>query len=131
MRRRVQLEPGLTGRWTRVACTGHRPQGLPSGCEPWLADELRRIAARLAADRGMQVAISGAAAGADLLWAEAAHDVDILAWPSDFCVQSPLAGGSSTCAPWRSGPDHPTGARRGQRGSASHRFSSSLGRRGP
>ncbi len=41
---------------------------------------MRRIAAKLAADRGMEVAISGAAAGADLLWAEAARDVDVPVW---------------------------------------------------
>jgi ribA/ribD-fused uncharacterized protein len=80
MRRRAQLDPRLAGRWTRVACTGHRPQGLPPGSEPWLAEELRRIAAKLAADRGMEVAISGAAAGTDLLWAEAAREVDVPVW---------------------------------------------------
>lgn len=80
MRHRAQLDPRLAGRWTRVACTGHRPQGLPPGSEPWLAAELRRIGAKLAADRGMEVAISGAAAGADLLWAEAAHDSDVPVW---------------------------------------------------
>lgn len=77
---RALLEPRLAGRWTRVACTGHRPQNLPSDSEPWLTTELRRIAAKLATDHGTNVAISGAAAGADLLWAHAAHHRNIPVW---------------------------------------------------
>ncbi|WP_394622412.1 DUF1273 domain-containing protein (plasmid) [Lentzea sp. JNUCC 0626] len=80
MGHRARLAPERAGQWVRVACTGHRPQGLPPGSEQWLAEELRRIAAKLAADHGTQVAISGAAAGADLIWAEAGHDSGIPVW---------------------------------------------------
>ncbi|HEY3691144.1 MAG TPA: NADAR family protein [Pseudonocardiaceae bacterium] len=80
MRHRAQLNPDLDGRLTRVALTGHRPQSFPPGAEPWVADELLRIAAKLTAVHGMEVAISGAAAGSDLLWAEAAHGLDIPVW---------------------------------------------------
>jgi ribA/ribD-fused uncharacterized protein len=97
MRRRAQLDPHLDGRLARVSCTGHRPQGLPPGSEPWLAGELRRIAAKLAADRGMQVAISGAAAGTDLLWAEAAHDTGVPVW-----LYQPYRGHDGRWSPdWR------------------------------
>jgi ribA/ribD-fused uncharacterized protein len=80
MGHRARRAPERAGQWVRVACTGHRPQGLPPGSEQWLAEELRRIAAKLAADHGTQVAISGAAAGADLIWAEAGHDSGIPVW---------------------------------------------------
>jgi ribA/ribD-fused uncharacterized protein len=81
MEQRAQLAPVFDDtEWTRVACTGHRPQGLPPGAQSWLADELRRIAAKLATEHGMRTAISGAAAGADLIWAEAAHAVDVSVW---------------------------------------------------
>lgn len=80
MRHRARLASTPADRWVRVAATGHRPQGLPPGSEQWLADELRRIVAKLAVEHGTQVAISGAAAGADLIWAEAGHDNDLAVW---------------------------------------------------
>lgn len=87
MAHRAELDPTLAGAWTRVACTGHRPQGLPASSQPWLADELRRVAAKLAAEHGTEVMISGAAAGADLLWAEAAHATGLPVW-----LYQPYAG---------------------------------------
>ncbi|WP_410646242.1 NADAR family protein [Amycolatopsis sp. cmx-4-54] len=80
MAHRAWLASEPTGTWTRVALTGHRPQGLPPGSEAWLADELRRISAKLSAEHGTRVAISGAAAGADLIWAEAAHSSGMPVW---------------------------------------------------
>lgn len=66
--------------WGCVACTGHRPQYLPSGSQQWLSRELARIAARLRAEHGTEIAISGGAAGVDLMWAEAAHTVGLATW---------------------------------------------------
>jgi ribA/ribD-fused uncharacterized protein len=80
MDHRAELAPELADQWTRVALTGHRPQGLPAGSEPWLADELRRIVEKLVAAHGMREAISGAAAGADLLWSEAANAAGVPVW---------------------------------------------------
>ncbi|OXM57081.1 hypothetical protein CFP71_09990 [Amycolatopsis thailandensis] len=80
MAHRALLASDPAATWARVALTGHRPQGLPAGTEPWLEAELRRIAAKLAAEHDTQVAISGAAAGADLIWAEAAHDTGMPVW---------------------------------------------------
>ncbi|RSM68688.1 hypothetical protein DL991_41195 [Amycolatopsis sp. WAC 01375] len=80
MDHRARLASAPVGAWTRVSLTGHRPQGLPPGSEPWLENELRRIAAKLATEHGTRVAISGAAAGADLIWAEAARDADVPVW---------------------------------------------------
>jgi ribA/ribD-fused uncharacterized protein len=81
----MQLRTGLApdarrGRWGRVACTGHRPHLLPPGCEDWLAAELRRVAAKLVSEHGTEVAISGAATGSDLLWAEAGHAAGTRVW---------------------------------------------------
>lgn len=80
MAHRARLASEPTAMWARVALTGHRPQGLPPGSEPWLEAELRRIAAKLVAEHGTRVAISGAAAGADLIWAEGAHDTGMPVW---------------------------------------------------
>lgn len=72
------MEHAITYR--RVACTGHRPQYLPNGSQQWLSSELSRIAARLRDEHGTEIAISGGAAGVDLLWAEAAHAVGLETW---------------------------------------------------
>jgi len=80
MQVRAELAAQTADAWVRVACTGHRPQGLPHGVQPWLADELARIATKLAAEHGTRTAISGAAAGADLIWAEAAHTTGTPIW---------------------------------------------------
>lgn len=70
----------LAERWVRVACTGHRPHLLPAGCSEWLEAELRRIAVKLVTEHGTEIAISGAAAGSDLLWAEAGHAAGARVW---------------------------------------------------
>ncbi|WP_019819457.1 LOG family protein [Saccharomonospora saliphila] len=66
--------------WRNVACTGHRPQYLPPGSQQWLSDDLARIAARLRDEHGTEIALSGGAAGVDLLWAEAAHSAGLATW---------------------------------------------------
>jgi ribA/ribD-fused uncharacterized protein len=64
MRLRSTLDPSAQeDRWVRVACTGHRPHLLPAGSHDWVEQELRRIAAKLVAEHGTEVAISGAATG--------------------------------------------------------------------
>ncbi len=81
MRLRSALAPSAQAdRWVRVACTGHRPHLLPAGSHDWVEQELRRIAGKLVAEHGTEVAISGAAAGADLLWAEAGHAAGSRVW---------------------------------------------------
>ena len=67
-------------RWVRVACTGHRPHLLPAGSHDWVEQELHRVAGKLVAEHGTQIAISGAAAGADLWWAEAGHQAGAAVW---------------------------------------------------
>jgi ribA/ribD-fused uncharacterized protein len=69
-----------TDRWVRVACTGHRPHLIPAGSHQWVDDELHRIAGKLVTAHGTEVAISGAAAGADLTWAEAADQAGAQVW---------------------------------------------------
>lgn len=63
----------MTATWTSVCATGHRPQHLPREVHGWVRDELYRICARLRDEHGTQVAISGAALGVDLWYADAAH----------------------------------------------------------
>ncbi|SFE22625.1 hypothetical protein SAMN04487819_109225 [Actinopolyspora alba] len=66
--------------WGRVACTGHRPQHLPTGSQQWLFGEFIRIAVRLREEYGTTIALSGGAAGTDLLWAEAAEEAGLTTW---------------------------------------------------
>lgn len=81
MRFRAALAPAAPAdRWVRVACTGHRPHLLPDGSHDWVERELHRIAGKLVANHGTQIAISGAAAGSDLWWAEAGHTAGAKVW---------------------------------------------------
>jgi ribA/ribD-fused uncharacterized protein len=81
MHLRATLAPARQAhQWTRVACTGHRPHLLPAGSHAWVEAELHRVAGKLVAEHGTQVAISGAAAGADLMWAEAGHTAGARVW---------------------------------------------------
>lgn len=83
----------MTQSWTQVSATGHRPQSLPEGSQEWLADEFARLMGKLGDQCGMQVAISGAAMGADLLWAETAVAAGMRLW-----LYRPFAGHDSR---WR------------------------------
>lgn len=80
MRLRGRLTGAAKDHFTRVACTGHRPQNLPAGSQPWVIDELDRVAAKLRAEYGLEIAISGGAIGADLWWADAAHRAGARVW---------------------------------------------------
>ena len=80
MQLRDRLTDAPAQRWTRVACTGHRPHVLPAGSQEWVIAELERIAVKLRAEHGMQVAISGGAMGSDLWWADAAHAAGAGVW---------------------------------------------------
>lgn len=77
---RRQRNSPVQRHWIRVACTGHRPQGLPPGSEDWVESQLRRVATKLRQEYGMRVAISGGAAGTDVYWAEAAAEVAASTW---------------------------------------------------
>lgn len=57
--------------------TGHRPQHLTEGEQLFAREELLRLAHKLKADHGTELAISGMALGADTWWAEAAIEVGI------------------------------------------------------
>lgn len=82
---RGRLRPRPPGHWPRVMCTGHRPGSIPDGARGWVVDELNRVAAKLAAEHGTQVAISGLAIGADLWWAHAAHRAGLRVWGYSPC----------------------------------------------
>ena len=61
--------------WPVAMVTGHRPQHFDPNRPDvfdWLSGELRRVLAKLRAENGTGMAISGMAAGTDLLWANAA-----------------------------------------------------------
>lgn len=85
MRRRAQLNPAVAGRWTRVACTGHRPHKIPPRLRGWVQEELARVAAKLVAERGTEVGLSGLAQGSDLWWAQAAHAAGARVWAYSPC----------------------------------------------
>jgi uncharacterized phage-like protein YoqJ len=73
------------GQWVRVCCTGHRPGGIPARTRPWVIEELDRVAAKLAAEHGTRIAISGLAIGADLWWAQAARRAGLKVWGYSPC----------------------------------------------
>ncbi|WP_309117047.1 SLOG family protein [Saccharothrix sp.] len=80
MRLRDEFTDAPARQWTRVACTGHRPHILPADSHDWVIAELTRIAAKLRAEHGTSVAISGGAMGSDLWWADAAHAAGTRVW---------------------------------------------------
>lgn len=82
---RAVLAPPPTGLWTRVMCTGHRPAGIPPQARRWVREELLRVARKLAAEHGTQIAISGLAVGSDLWWAQAAHEAGLRVWGYSPC----------------------------------------------
>jgi len=82
---RARLHPRPAGHWPRVMCTGHRPGSIAADTHGWVRDELDRVAAKLAAEHGTQIAISGLAIGADLWWARAAHRAGLRIWGYSPC----------------------------------------------
>lgn len=89
MRLRDRLSDPPTRRWTRVACTGHRPHILPTGSQEWVTAELARVATKLRTEHGMQISISGGAMGSDLWWADAAHAAGTRVWLYQPFAQQP------------------------------------------
>lgn len=80
MRLRARLAATPDGQWTRVAATGHRPQIIAPSVHGWVIEELSRVAVKLRAEHGTEIAISGGAMGADLWWADAAHGAGSRVW---------------------------------------------------
>jgi ribA/ribD-fused uncharacterized protein len=80
MRLRAQLTAAPATRWFRVAASGHRPQHLPPESHTWVQQQLGRVAAKLYAEHGTRIAISGGALGTDLWWAEHAHRARQRVW---------------------------------------------------
>ncbi|MGW5074370.1 hypothetical protein [Rhodococcus sp. NPDC004095] len=81
MRQRAVARGDATDRWVRAAVTGHRDHLLREpGTAEWVQGELARLAGKLAADHGTQIAISGFATGADLWWADAATEAGLSLW---------------------------------------------------
>lgn len=81
MRQRALDRGDAPDRWVRAAVTGHREHLLTEpGISEWVQGELARVAGKLAAEHGTQVAISGMATGADLWWADAAHEAGLALW---------------------------------------------------
>lgn len=80
MRTRARLRGDAANRWVRVACTGNRPHKLTDEQAQFVQQELVRVASKLAEQHGTQVAISGAALGADTWWATAAVQAGLSCW---------------------------------------------------
>ncbi|MDH6284035.1 NADAR family protein [Prescottella agglutinans] len=81
MRQRAIGRGDAPDRWVRAAVTGHREHLLSEpGTRAWVQGELERLAGKLAADHGTQIAIAGMATGADLWWADAAHETGLAVW---------------------------------------------------
>lgn len=73
-------------RWTRVMVTGHRPQHLTDAQAAWAQDELDRLAIKVRDTHGAQVAITGAALGADTWWARSARRAGLRLWAYVPCL---------------------------------------------
>lgn len=80
MAERARLTGAPPDRWVRVAVTGHRPQHLTSEQAAWAQSELDRLAVKLRDHHGTQVAITGAALGADIWWARSARRAELTLW---------------------------------------------------
>jgi ribA/ribD-fused uncharacterized protein len=80
MEHRAGLRGDRADRWTRVAVTGHRPQSLTSDQSAWAQGELERLAVKLRDGHDTKVAISGAALGADTMWARAGVRAGLDLW---------------------------------------------------
>ena len=81
MRQRAIDRGDAADRWVRAAVTGHREHLLQEpGTREWVQSELDRLARKLASDHGTQVAISGFETGADLWWADTAHQAGLSVW---------------------------------------------------
>lgn len=94
MELRASLREDSPDTWTRVAVTGHRPQALTADQIAWSTDELERLAVKLRDCNGTQVAITGAALGADTYWAKAAVHAGLDLW-----AYVPFLGQAATWEP--------------------------------
>jgi len=77
---RAALRGDRVDRWTRVAVTGHRPPSLTPDQSAWAEGELERLAVKLHDGHDTKVAISGAALGADTMWARAGVRAGLDLW---------------------------------------------------
>ncbi len=80
MKVRAEIAGHPAGRWPRVMVTGHRPQFLSTGQASWVRGELDRLAVKVRDGHDAQVAITGAALGADTWWARSAARAGLRVW---------------------------------------------------
>ncbi len=80
MRVRAELHGHPATRWSRAAVTGHREQFIPREVQPWVCDELQRVAVKLRDEHQTTTALCGLANGSDIWWAQAAESADLEVW---------------------------------------------------
>lgn len=83
---RAELAGHPADRWTRVMVTGHRPQHLSDEQAAWAQGELDRLAVKVRDEHHAQVAITGAALGADTWWARSARRAGLRLWAYVPCL---------------------------------------------
>lgn len=83
---RADLAGHPADRWTRVMVTGHRPQHLDPEQVTWARAELDRLAVKVRDEHHAQVAITGAALGADTWWARSARRAGLRLWAYVPCL---------------------------------------------
>ncbi|GEM_PF-1128531 len=68
-------------RWIRAAMIGHREhQIVEPDTRQWVQGELSRLAAKLTAEHGTEIALSGWSTGVGMWWADAAHRAGLTLW---------------------------------------------------
>jgi ribA/ribD-fused uncharacterized protein len=77
---RTRLRGDSPDRWTRVAVTGHRPLYFTPDQANWAQGELERLAVKVRDEHGTRVALTGAALGADTVWARSAARAGLDLW---------------------------------------------------
>ena len=81
MRQRALNQGDAADRWVRAAVIGHREHLLSElGNREWVQGELTRLAGKLAADHGTQIAHLGDGDRGDLWWADAASEAGLTLW---------------------------------------------------
>lgn len=81
MTARARLRGDAPNRWVRAAVTGHREHRIPDpDTQRWVQEELGRLAHKLAAGHGTEIALCGLATGSDTWWAQASLGAGLHLW---------------------------------------------------
>lgn len=81
MRQRAVDRGDDPDRWIRAAVMGHREHLIVEpDTREWVQAELSRLATKLTAEHGTEIAMSGWATGVGLWWADAAHRAGMALW---------------------------------------------------